>query len=197
MRLSITRPPPGQHRSRSSIKSPINFLCRECGRCCTAFYINVTDADISRIAGETGRRPEDFVDLCPRGSIIDRDEDCDLKMRDGTYRIILAETRGRCIFQLPDRRCAIYVSRPLPCRLFPFDLREGGVVVNEDARGVCGGLSSKGRPVDEGMILSLECQWSQEVNQFAGRIREWNGLFDQGKVDGTRKALLSYLFAAP
>jgi len=194
MRLSKIRTRHGHFQSESSPHDPIHFLCQGCGRCCTVFYINVTDADISRIARETGRRPQDFVDLCPRGSIIDQDEDCNLKMKDGIYRIVLAETRGRCIFQLADRRCEIYESRPLPCRLFPFDFKDGDVVLNDDAIGVCKGLSSKGQPIDEGRIVSLENQWSLEVNQFTEKIKGWNSLFDQGKVDGTRQALLSYLF---
>lgn len=181
-------------KGKRGLNDPIRFSCKECGRCCTAFYINVTDADVSRIAKETGRSPHDFVDLCPREAIIDQDEDCNLKMQTGTYRIVLAERRGRCIFQLADRRCEIYESRPLPCRIFPFDMKGERVILNDDAIGVCKGFSSKGHPIDEDYIALLESQWSLEVNRFTERIREWNNLFDQGKVDGTWQALLSYFF---
>jgi len=115
-------------------------------------------------------------------------------MQTGTYRIVLAERRGRCIFQLADRRCEIYVSRPLSCRIFPFDLKDGKVILNRDAIGVCKGLSSEGHPIDEDYVALLDSQWSQEVNRFTERIREWNSLFDRGKVDGTLQVLLSYLF---
>jgi len=169
-------------------------MCKECGRCCAVFYINVTDADVIRIAKETDRSPQDFVDLCPSKSIIGQDEDCNLKMQTGTYRIILVERGGRCIFQLDDRRCGIYESRPLPCRIFPFDIKDGKVVLNRDAIGVCKGLSSKGHPIDEDNISLLKGQLSLEVGQFIERIQEWNSLLDRGEVDGTLQGLLSYLF---
>jgi Fe-S-cluster containining protein len=182
-------------RSQTSSTS-ISFMCQRCGRCCTDFYVNVIDTDIRRIVKETGRVPQDFVDLCPRELIVDNDdEDCYLKMNGGEHLLILAERMGRCAFQLPDKRCEIYEARPLACRLFPFDVKDGKVVINDEAIGVCKGLSAGGRPNDEKEITSVENQWSHENARFAERVKEWNRLADQGKVNDDWQSLLSYLTA--
>ena len=79
---------------------------KKCGaKCCTA-GIQLTVADIKRIAS-LGYSPDDFLDF---------DE------KDQVFRIKSLE--GRCYFQGKKLECTIRENEPLVCRLLPFRITE-------------------------------------------------------------------------
>jgi Fe-S-cluster containining protein len=70
----------------------------------------------------TGDAPEDFVKWVDRDGIEMRDEpEAFVGLRQGKRVMVLRHQRGRCRYLGADDRCTIYASRPLGCRIFPFD----------------------------------------------------------------------------
>ncbi len=112
------------------------FLCARCARrqetCCQRTDIVLTDGDIERVAAFTGRR--DFVEFRSAGKPEYLDQDDDPLWRDatflpdGTRRVVKHRESGDCTF-LGSAGCVLpYETRPLICRLYPFEYNEAGVM---------------------------------------------------------------------
>jgi Fe-S-cluster containining protein len=111
------------------------FLCARCAKrqetCCQRTDIVVTDGDISRVAAYTGQR--DFIEFRTAGKpeYIDQDDDPLWRdatfLPDGTRRVVKHRENGDCTF-LGSAGCSLpYETRPLICRLYPFEYSEAGV----------------------------------------------------------------------
>lgn len=94
--------------SRPWFAGGLRFSCMRCGRCCTGEpgYVWLTPKDIRAISTFLGTNRVDFLkNYC----------------RNVGGRISLIEYgNGDCVFYRADSGCAVYPSRPLQCRRFPF-----------------------------------------------------------------------------
>jgi Fe-S-cluster containining protein len=99
-----------------------NKFCNGCGVCCQGEWNGLierpflTPYDVDNIVKETGLPESDFVD--------------NLYLSENNIKVLRTKQIGKgCMFFDDDtRRCKIYHSRPLDCRLFPLDM------VKEDGR---------------------------------------------------------------
>ncbi len=87
--------------------------CSNCGKCCEETMMELSSEDVKRLE-ETGYRLEEFA-------VID----------DGVTR--LRNVDGCCYFySRADKRCRIYMKRPLGCYLYPVVfLADEGAIVDE------------------------------------------------------------------
>ena len=100
----------------------LRFHCTGCGNCCREPLLPLTDDDVRRIARRTGDLPGDFVAWVDRhGIAMDDEPEAFVMLRQGKRVMVLRHQRGRCRYLGEDDRCTIYASRPLGCRIFPFD----------------------------------------------------------------------------
>lgn len=82
----------------------------------------LTDKDIARIVKRTGDRPSDMIQWVTRFEIeMDDEPEAFVILRQGKRAMVLKHERGACRYLGGDNRCTIYKSRPLGCRVFPFD----------------------------------------------------------------------------
>lgn len=100
----------------------LKFHCTGCGNCCRDPLLPLTDTDAKRIMEGTGDGPQDFVKWVDRDGIEMQDEpEAFVRLRQGKRVMVLRHQHGRCRYLGTDDRCTIYESRPLGCRIFPFD----------------------------------------------------------------------------
>jgi Fe-S-cluster containining protein len=100
----------------------LKFRCTGCGNCCKDPLLPLTDQDVIRISQRTGDDPRDFVRWVDRNGIdMDDEPEAFVRLRQGKRVMILRHERGGCRYLGADNRCSIYASRPLGCRIFPFD----------------------------------------------------------------------------
>jgi Fe-S-cluster containining protein len=100
----------------------LKFRCTGCGNCCKEPLLPLTRGDLLRIIARTGDDSADIVQWVDRNGIdMDDEPEAFVKLRPGKRVMVLRHQRGRCRYLGPDDRCTIYRSRPLGCRVFPFD----------------------------------------------------------------------------
>lgn len=100
----------------------LRFRCTGCGNCCKDPLLPLTDRDLRRIARRTGHAPRDVVRWVDRQGIdMDDEPEAFVMLRQGKRVMTLKHERGRCMYLGADDRCTIYGTRPLGCRVFPFD----------------------------------------------------------------------------
>jgi Fe-S-cluster containining protein len=98
------------------------FRCTGCGNCCKEPLLPLTDQDVERIVRRTGVAADDFVRWVDRNGIdMDDEPEAFVRLRQGKRVMIMRQGRAGCHFLGADDRCTIYASRPLGCRVFPFD----------------------------------------------------------------------------
>jgi Fe-S-cluster containining protein len=100
----------------------LKFRCTGCGNCCKDPLLPLTDQDVMRIQQRTGEEALDFVRWVDRNGIdMDDEPEAFVRLRPGKHVMVMRQGRGGCYFLGKDDRCTIYGSRPLGCRVFPFD----------------------------------------------------------------------------
>lgn len=72
--------------------------CLKCGRCCSHFYVPLSEREKNTLIYEFGKRV--------------------VTLKGGQWR--LKRIDGKCIFLSPDGLCRIHKSKPKSCDLFPF-----------------------------------------------------------------------------
>jgi Fe-S-cluster containining protein len=111
------------------------FLCVRCARhmktCCQTCEIYTTIGDLQRITDYTGR--DDFYEFrAPANpAYIDQDDDPTWRdgvfQADGTRRVLKKQANGDCTF-LGSAGCVLPLeTRPLVCRIYPYDYTEAGI----------------------------------------------------------------------
>jgi len=100
----------------------LRFRCTGCGNCCKEPLLPLTAGDIRRIVKRTGEKPTEFIRWVDRRGIeMDDEPEGFVQLRQGKRVMVLRHRNGGCHYLGEDNRCTIYTSRPLGCRIFPFD----------------------------------------------------------------------------
>jgi Fe-S-cluster containining protein len=136
-----------------------DFLCVRCARrrktCCQTCEIYCTPGDVERIEAYTGsadfhefRRPDDPVYL-------DQDDDplwaAHVFRADESRRVLKRKPDGDCMF-LGHAGCSLpYETRPIVCRLYPFDYNAEGI---RDE--LCNGCPTELLPEGVGLVQALD-----------------------------------------
>ncbi len=105
----------------------VNFRCHSCGHCCTDVICLPTPWDVIRMARETGKNPYRFLEFITPDDIdgVEKNDPTWLKVKNKRYMMALKRSAQGCHFlDKQTKRCTIYESRPLLCRLYPFKLEE-------------------------------------------------------------------------
>lgn len=158
------------------------FLCVRCARhmrtCCQTCEIYVSPGDRRRIAAHTGR--DDFHEFRRPANEDYLDQDDDPAWRDhvfradGARRVLRRQqtpgVEGNCVF-LGERGCVLPLeTRPLVCRLYPFDYNESGVL-DDLSPGCPLELLRPGQGLIEALDMSLDDarRWRRQLYE---EIRE-------------------------
>ena len=134
------------------------FLCVRCARhmrtCCQTCEIYVTLGDVDRIEKFTGRT--DFYEFRAPENSQYLDQDDDPTWRDGVFREdgsrrVLKRSADGCTF-LGDHGCVLPLeTRPLVCRIYPYEYTEDGI-----AEELAVGCPLELLKPDQGLIEALD-----------------------------------------
>ena len=147
------------------------FLCVRCARhmrtCCQTCEIYVTLGDVDRIEKFTGRK--DFHEYRVPDNPQYSDQDDDPTWRDGVFgedgsRRVLKRSNDGCVF-LGDHGCTLPLeTRPLVCRIYPYEYSENGID-KELAVGCPLELLSPGQGLIEALDMNLADaeRWQEQL----------------------------------
>jgi Fe-S-cluster containining protein len=148
------------------------FLCVRCARrrktCCQISEVYATPGDVRRIAAHTGR--DDFTEFRAPDNpeYLDQDDDpawTEHVFRNGNSRRVLKRRPdGDCTF-LGEQGCTLpYETRPLVCRLYPYEYTEAGIQ-DELADGCPLELLRPGQGLIEALDMNLEAarRWHRQL----------------------------------
>lgn len=178
----------------------LKFRCTGCGNCCKDPLLPLTDQDVARITKSTGDDATEFVRWVDRMGIdMDDEPEAFVRLRQGKRVMIMRQGKGGCHYLGPDDRCTIYGSRPLGCRVFPFDgtfakdgkLRRLQLIQATDCQYELDGDN------DPNAIRDLQQRHEGVTAKYQVRIAEWNKEQTrrkrQGKSVQTAREFLSFL----
>lgn len=178
----------------------LKFRCTGCGNCCKDPLLPLTDQDVVRITQRVGVGAESFVRWVDRHGIdMDDEPEAFVKLRQGKRVMVMRQGRGGCHFLGKDDRCTIYSSRPLGCRIFPFDpsfskqdkLRRLTLIQATDCLYELDGKN------DPNQIRELHTRHEGATRAYHERIADWNNTqtrrVRQGKRVQTATDFLSFL----
>ncbi|HVY26760.1 MAG TPA: YkgJ family cysteine cluster protein [Polyangiaceae bacterium] len=176
------------------------FRCTGCGNCCKDPLLPLTDQDVLRIQQRTGNDPRSFVRWVDRNGIdMDDEPEAFVKLRPGKRVMVMRQGRGGCHFLGADDRCTIYGSRPLGCRIFPFDpsytkqgkLRRLKLIQATDCQYELDGAN------EPDAVQDLHTRHEGATQRYQERIAEWNKeqtrRARQGRAVQTATDFLSFL----
>jgi Fe-S-cluster containining protein len=155
----------------------LKFRCTGCGNCCKDPLLPLTDQDVTRIEQRTGTPALEFVRWVDRNGIdMDDEPEAFVRLRQGKRVMIMRQGGGGCHFLGADDRCTIYASRPLGCRVFPFDpsfskdgkLRRLKLIDATDCQYELDGKN------DPDVIHDLQQRHDAATARYQARIVEWN-----------------------
>jgi Fe-S-cluster containining protein len=182
----------------------LRFRCTGCGNCCRDPLLPLTDDDVRRIMKRTGDEAAELVQWVDRWGIdMDDEPEGFVMLRQGKRVMVLRHQRGRCRYLGADERCTIYSSRPLGCRVFPFDpefsargkLRRLRLVQAVECPYR---LDGHNRITD---LRALNTQYEAQQAAFHARVAEWNRVQRarrrKGQAAQTAVEFLAFLGLAP
>jgi Fe-S-cluster containining protein len=160
----------------------------------------LTASDVKRIAKRTGDKPEDFIRWVDRQGIdMDDEPEGFVQLRQGKRVMVLRHYQGGCYYLGKDNRCTIYTSRPLGCRIFPFDatfakdgkIRHLKLIQAADCKYELDGKND----VDE--IRELDRRTEDANDVWHDQIAEWNREQQKrkrsGRAAGTAREFFDFL----
>ena len=149
-----------------------DFLCVRCARhmktCCQTSEVYVTVGDLQRISEFTGL--SDFSEYRPADDPVYLEQDDDPIWRDnvfradGTRRVLQRQEGGDCTF-LGEQGCVLPLeTRPLICRIYPFDYTADGLR-ERLARGCPTELLAEGQTLLEALDIKRSDaeRWHQQL----------------------------------
>jgi Fe-S-cluster containining protein len=178
----------------------LKFRCTGCGNCCKDPLLPLTDRDVLRIVQRTGDDPQEFITWVDRNGIdMDDEPEAFVRLRQGKRVMVMRHQGGGCRYLGSDDRCTIYGSRPLGCRIFPFDptygkdgkLRRLKLIQATDCQYE---LDGKNDPV---AIQELHGRHEGATAAYQVRVAEWNReqarRVRAGRAAQTAREFLSFL----
>jgi Fe-S-cluster containining protein len=178
----------------------LKFGCTGCGNCCKDPLLPLTDSDIRRIVKHTGESAAVLVRWVDRNGIdMDDEPEAFVMLRQGKRVMVLKHEGGGCRYLDADDRCGIYSSRPLGCRIFPFDptfspqgkLRRLKLIDATD----CKYELNAENDVDS--LRTLHDRHEGATRAYQVKVAEWNqrqsGRQRRGKKPETAAAFLAFL----
>lgn len=169
--------------------------CARCAQvqktCCQRAEILVTDGDVARITAHTGRR--DFAAFRapsdPDYLVTDPGDPnwVGWTIRaDGTRHVLHKQANGDCTF-LGEQGCVLpEATRPLVCRLYPYNYTERGLIVESSHYCPTALLAPRGEPMADvlGMNAVDAERWRKQ-------------LYDELRADAARRATPHHAMATP
>ena len=134
--------------------------------CCQTCEVYVTPGDVGRIAAHTARR--DFFEYRPPANpVYEVDDDPAWQVGvfrpDGTRRVLRRQPNGNCPF-LGAQGCELPLeTRPLVCRIYPFEYDASGLKPDELAPGCPTELLRPG----QGLIQALDMNRTDAIRWHA------------------------------
>jgi Fe-S-cluster containining protein len=174
----------------------LKFKCTGCGNCCKDPLLPLTDEDVRRIVERTGDLPADIVRVVDRHAIeMDDEPEGFAMLQQGKRVMVLRHQNGGCRYLGDDDRCTIYSSRPLGCRIYPFDpefnakkkLRRLTLIQATECPYELNGKNN----VED--LRKLHDRYTSEHHVYMAKIAEWNKVQRRRRRDG-RKAQTSREF---
>jgi Fe-S-cluster containining protein len=186
--------------TRVSGEQFLKFRCTGCGNCCKDPLLPLTDQDVARITRQTGTPAGEFVRWVDRNGIeMDDEPEAFVRLREGKRVMIMRQGRGGCHFLGKDDRCTIYRSRPLGCRIFPFDpsyTKQGKLVRLKLIQATDCVYELDGHN-DAGAVQSLHRLHEGATNGYHARVAIWNQeqkrRMRQGRSVQTSRDFLAFL----
>ena len=182
------------------VQSLLGFRCTGCGNCCKEPLLPLTASDVKRIAKRTGDKPVDFIRWVDRQGIdMDDEPEGFVQLRQGKRVMVLRHYKGGCYYLGADNRCTIYTSRPLGCRIFPFDptfhkdgkIRHLKLIEAADCKYELDGKND----VDE--IRELDRRTEEANDHWHDQIADWNREQQKrkrsGRAAGTAREFFDFL----
>jgi Fe-S-cluster containining protein len=182
----------------------LKFRCTGCGNCCKEPLLPLTDEDVRRIQARTGDSISEIVRWVDKDGIeMDDEPEAFVVLRQGKRVMVLAHERGGCRYLGADNRCGIYTSRPLGCRIYPFDptfskkgtLRRLNIVQATECPYELDGQND----IEE--IQDLNARYQQAHHDFNDKIAAWNRAQGRrkrsGKTPGAASDFLRFLGLVP
>jgi Fe-S-cluster containining protein len=176
------------------------FRCTGCGNCCKDPLLPLTDADVKRISQRTGESAEEFVRWVDKNGIeMDDEPEGFVSLRQGKRVMVLRHGRRGCRYLGEDNRCTIYTSRPLGCRIFPFDpvfkkdgkLRHLTLIQATDCKYELDGKN------DVNEMRKLNDRYEAATEAYQDKIADWNKKQRSRKLSGrapeSARRFLEYL----
>lgn len=176
------------------------FRCTGCGNCCKDPLLPLTDQDVLRIQQRTGEEAQDFVRWVDRHEIdMDDEPEAFVRLKPGKRVMVMRQGRGGCHFLGKDDRCTIYASRPLGCRIFPFDptYNKQGKLTRLKLIQATDCLYELDGKNDPDAVQQLHQRHDGATTRYHDRVAEWNQEQSrrtrQGKAAQTAREFLSFL----
>ena len=150
--------------------------------CCRDYLITLTSFDVSRIAENTKKKPEEFAQLS-RANILNLNESTILECyeKNERYDYLLALNSHPCTF-LKESKCSIHNFAPYICRFYPYT-SEGKIL----GRARCNIIQKAGFKL-AGVSISKEA-YSNQITEYMKLVKEWN------KKKGTKEECWEFLFS--
>jgi Fe-S-cluster containining protein len=150
--------------------------------CCREYLITLTSFDVSRIAENTGKKPEEFA-LLSRANLLNLNESTILECyeKKERYDYLLSLKSHPCIFLAEESKCSIHGFAPYMCRSYPYT-SEGNLL----GRAKCNFLQKAGFRL-AGVSISKE-DYSKQINEYMKLVKEWN------RKKGTKEECWEFLF---
>lgn len=180
------------------------FRCTGCGNCCKDPLLPLSHDDLRRVSRRTGEDPSEFVRWVTKDEIqMDDEPEAFVVLRQGKRVMTLAHGRRGCRYLGKDDRCTIYGSRPLGCRIFPFDpsfdragkLRHLKLIDATDCEYELDGRN------DVAEIRALHEKYEDASDAYHQRVAEWNRAQTarrrQGRAAQTAREFFEYLGFRP
>jgi len=179
------------------------FRCTGCGNCCKDPLLPLTDLDVRKITEGTGVAAHSFVRWVDRNGIeMDDEPEAFVRLRPGKRVMVMRQGRGGCHFLGRDDRCTIYGSRPLGCRIFPFDptYSKQGSLVRLKLIPATECLYELDGDNDRGAVQRLHRRHDSATTRYHERVAVWNQEQSrrarQGRPVQTAREFLTFLGVA-
>jgi len=178
----------------------LRFRCTGCGNCCRDPLLPITDGDLRRIVDTTRLPARDVINWVDRHGIdLPGEPESFVHLRAGRRVMVLRHRRGGCPFLGEDNRCKIYDSRPLGCRIFPFDpeFNRNRKLVRLRLIEATECLYEKDGSNSISGLYSLHKRTEAELGEYQAKVTEWNRQQKRriraGKAASTTTEYLDYL----